>query len=861
MIKELFSSPEKLPRGKMLLLGLFALVINMVLVKLGYYIHNSGIQGYSVWVSFGFLYAFVLLMGHRSLLIILPVHFISEVFITPMGLHFNKMGFYIAFLSTGSLFLQAVIGLGLLKRFECERIFLKDLRSTFIYIVVAILIAMIDSAVKLTIFWGINHATVVSLVTLFVKGWLADGISLLVITSVIMSFYTKPIQKFSIVGIFETVSITVLFILLAQLIFTVEMQVELIGTIPFIIIPVLMWMAFRYSIRETTIILSLVILAVTYITKLGIGPFVTTNAIAPLLELQVYIIVVGIISLILSVAVYERKNIKAENYEMQENLENRVKRRTDELESLNKELLIEVNHRKKIEASLKESEERNEALLSSLPDVIFLNDKYGTYLDCRVADEQQYDIDAHALLNKTVNEVLPQDVAAKIMPSINEVIEKHKTQSLEYSMMENGEERFYEARISPCGNERVLSLVRDITAKKHAENQKLQLEEQVRHAQKLESLGVLAGGIAHDFNNLLTSIIGNVGLAMMQCDNDPKLEGKLQNIEQVSMRAADLCKQLLAYSGKGKFIIKAIAINELVKEMSELLEVSISKKVSFVYKFPEEKYIFEADVTQIRQIVMNLITNASEAIGDNKGTITLRTGAVECDADYFNDYYTADNMKPGIYTFLEIEDTGEGMDEETQSKIFDPFFTTKFTGRGLGLAAVLGIVRGHHGAIKIISQKGKGATFRVLFPIQKQVAFVEPESVPERLPQKNSGTILLVDDDENIRKIGQELLEKAGFNVVIAIDGKHAIEQYTAHRNDVDLVLMDLTMPELSGEEAFEALKTINNNVKVILSSGYSQHDSAQKFEERGLYGFLQKPYNPGLLISTIKDALEKTMA
>jgi signal transduction histidine kinase len=263
---------------------------------------------------------------------------------------------------------------------------------------------------------------------------------------------------------------------------------------------------------------------------------------------------------------------------------------------------------------------------------------------------------------------------------------------------------------------RVLAFCQDVTKRREAEDRRAHLEAQMQHSQKLESLGVLAGGIAHDFNNLLMGILGNAGLALMDVPAGSPARESLSGIETAVLRAKDLTSQMLAYSGRGRFVIEVVELPGVVEGMMHLLEVSISKNVVLRTDFSREAPPVEADVSQLRQIVMNLITNASEAIGERSGTIGIATGAIRCDRAFLQATYLDEELPEGVYTYLEVSDTGEGMDSSTVDRIFEPFFTTKFSGRGLGLAAVLGIVRGHRGAIRLQSEPGQGTTIRVLFP-------------------------------------------------------------------------------------------------------------------------------------------------
>ena len=294
-------------------------------------------------------------------------------------------------------------------------------------------------------------------------------------------------------------------------------------------------------------------------------------------------------------------------------------------------------------------------------------------------------------------------------------------------------------------------------------------------AQKLESLGVLAGGIAHDFNNILMAIIGNADLALMRINKESPAVENLHRIEQAAARAADLAKQMLAYSGKGKFVVENVDLNTLLEEMLHMLEVSISKKAVLRLNLHQPLPPVEADATQMRQIVMNLVINASEAIGDKSGVIAITTGCMDCDRNYLKDVWLDENLADGLYVYLEIADTGCGMDKETLAKLFDPFFTTKFTGRGLGMAAVLGIVRGHKGAIKVYSEPGRGTTFKILLPASGRPAeLFNGDSHTD--DWQGSGTVLLVDDEETVRGIGAEMLKELGFTAITAGDGREAVE-------------------------------------------------------------------------------------
>ncbi len=404
---------------------------------------------------------------------------------------------------------------------------------------------------------------------------------------------------------------------------------------------------------------------------------------------------------------------------------------------------------------------------------------------------------------------------------------------------------------------RLNASVRDMAERKEAEEERLKLETKVQEAQKLESLGVLAGGIAHDFNNLLVGVLGNAELAMAKLAPTTPAREYLLDIEASAERAADLANQLLAYSGKGKFVVEPIDLSDLVDEIAHLVEVAVSKKAVVKYELERGLPALECDATQVRQVVLNLITNASEAIDEGVGVISITTGKMECDATYLADTFFAEGLREGTYVFVEVADTGSGMDEETQQKIFDPFFTTKFTGRGLGLAAALGIVRGHDGAIKVCSEPGRGTTIKVLFPASERA--VPKPQVPEagEATWQGEGTVLLVDDEELVRSVGSRMLTLMGFDVITALDGVEALEIYRKRTDDITLVLLDLAMPRMGGEETFSELRRVNEDVKVILSSGYNEQDSTSKFAGKGLAGFIQKPYRLDSLRQKIREVLD----
>jgi two-component system cell cycle sensor histidine kinase/response regulator CckA len=400
----------------------------------------------------------------------------------------------------------------------------------------------------------------------------------------------------------------------------------------------------------------------------------------------------------------------------------------------------------------------------------------------------------------------------------------------------------------------------DITDRREAEEARLEMERRLLHSQKLESLGVLAGGIAHDFNNLLMAILGNLELGLGDLSPVSPARPRLDAASRAARRAADLTRQMLAYSGRGKFVVVRVDLNELVEENAYLLRSSISRTATLNLHLDRALPAIEADVGQIQQVVMNLITNASEALGNEPGVITLATGARDCDGSYLSRNQLNETPPAGRYVYFEVTDDGCGMDETTQKRMFDPFFTTKFTGRGLGLPAVFGIVRGHGGAILLDSAVGKGTTICVLFPAVKTApgAAVSAVGVNEAsVPRTGRGTILVVDDEEMVLQLCAAMVESLGFTVLTAADGEQAVEMVRRHGAGIRAILLDLTMPKLDGAGAFERILLIEPDAKVILSSGYDEVEATGRLAKDRLAGFIRKPYHLELLRSTLARALE----
>jgi PAS domain S-box-containing protein len=410
--------------------------------------------------------------------------------------------------------------------------------------------------------------------------------------------------------------------------------------------------------------------------------------------------------------------------------------------------------------------------------------------------------------------------------------------------------RVWKTRLVPWsagGHQYLAGFARDVTERVAADRHRGLLESKLLDAQKLESLGILAGGIAHDFNNLLTGILGNVSLMRLELPSASALTEHVDQIEAVTIRAADLCRQLLAYSGKGRFVVRPLDVSELVRQTAPLLQLSIGKNATLRLDLGEKLPAVDADATQMRQVTMNLVVNAAEALGERAGVIGISTGVLHAEGDYLRTTFLAPELAEGKYVFVEVSDNGCGMGPATQAKIFDPFFSTKFTGRGLGLSAVLGIVRGHSGAIKVYSELGRGTTIKLLFPASEDSASRFKPAVVQPVLQRR-GTVLVVDDEEVVRGVASRILGSYGFDVILANDGREGVAAFREHRPEIVAVLMDLTMPAMDGVDAFRELRSIDENVPVLLMSGYNEQDAVMRFAGKGLSGFVQKPFTVEIL-------------
>ena len=398
---------------------------------------------------------------------------------------------------------------------------------------------------------------------------------------------------------------------------------------------------------------------------------------------------------------------------------------------------------------------------------------------------------------------------------------------------------------------RVVGTVLDMTDQVEADLERQRIDAQMQQAQKLKSLGVLAGGIAHDFNNLLVGILGNASLAMIEVSDAKTVQECLTEIELAAQRAAELTRQLLAYAGKGRYVVERADLTRAVDDMSVLLRSTIVRSAAVEFDLAPQVPLVDVDLGQFRQVMLTLATNSSDAVGEKAGVIRVASGRISANAQYLADCVPGTMAQPGDYVFVEVSDTGEGMDAATRQRMFEPFFSTKFTGRGLGLAATMGIMRAHRGAIRVESEPGRGTKVTLLFP----VALDQAATLSVGTDWRGSGDILIVDDEASVRTVVGSLLRRRGFTVVEALDGADGVRLFSAHPSRWRLVLLDLTMPNLSGEQTLRALRDLRPDIPVLMMSGYAEADVRQEVGDCS--GFLQKPFSAVELIGAVRRVVE----
>jgi PAS domain S-box-containing protein len=517
-----------------------------------------------------------------------------------------------------------------------------------------------------------------------------------------------------------------------------------------------------------------------------------------------------------------------------------------DLQGIIAERTRELVLRKRAEEALRANEERYRMLAENAGDLVAELNAEGLYEYASPSYQTVLGYAPDELLGTDPFDRVHPDDCKKIRASTKRVITSGIPETKIYrTRRRDGEWRWVEAYgrafETPSGSTHLLVVIRDITERQRAEEEQRKLETQMQQTQKLESLGVLAGGIAHDFNNLLLPILGNARLAEAELEPDSSARRFIERVETAGLRASELTNELLAYAGRGKLTTQRLNVGQLLRETAELLRTAISRKVELRYELPDFLPPIEGDPAQLRQVILNLITNASEAIGDEPGVVTLTAGTINADRAYLGTTHLGLELPQGSYVYVEVRDTGCGMDEETKAKIFDPFFTTKFAGRGLGLAALLGIVRAHWGTLKVESQPGQGTAFRLLFPRAAGSQEAVAEEVARPLEWHGSGTVLVVDDEEVVRELLEEVIRRCGMSVVTAKDGREAVERFREHEPEIDVVVLDVTMPEIGGVDAFLEIRKIRPDARVDTEKGTLRIGS----QERKSTASSTSPINP----------------
>ena len=521
-------------------------------------------------------------------------------------------------------------------------------------------------------------------------------------------------------------------------------------------------------------------------------------------------------------------------------------------------------YKKQAEARIQKVERWLANVLKSVGDAVITSDNEGRITFMNTVAEELTSWKQEEALGKKLTEILHmKDMDLNHLEK--HLVESVITEGLIINLIEdrllvarNGSELSISDSVAPLRSEDgetsgSVLIFRDISERKRLEEEKTLLEKQYQQAQKLESLGILAGGIAHDFNNILTIIICNCSLLQQQPEMTAELVPK---IETAAQRAAELCRQMLVYAGKAQPVPTKFNVKTLVEEMGKLLKATIKQNVSITLDLSADIPSIKADASQIRQVVMNLILNAAEAIGTEQGNITVSLDIAAIESGQGEKEYLGKEIAPGSYICLKVTDNGCGMDEETKQRIFEPFYTTKFTGRGLGMSAVLGIIKAHNGALQLTSQVGCGTTFTVYLPVQSSKTVGDLPPLVSLMPWQGDGTVLLVEDEPQVSIVAKTLLQALGFTVLLAENGQIALEMYQKNAEYITLVLTDIGMPVMDGYQLIHKLKTLNPELPIIVSSGFGDAEVTSHIHEN-IEGVVSKPYSFGQLREVLKRVVE----
>lgn len=518
-------------------------------------------------------------------------------------------------------------------------------------------------------------------------------------------------------------------------------------------------------------------------------------------------------------------------------------------------VLIDVSDRKRAEEALRSAEERLRNLVANAPVVLFALDLHGTVTHAEGRGLDAIGLKTSDLVGRHFTEVLPPGedrIRRNLARSLagdefwDTVVYQGRSFDTHYAAIRNGAGEV----------DRLIAVATDVTEREQAAEERRRFEDQALSAQRLESLGVLAGGIAHDFNNLLMAILGSADLAAGTLGAGSPERVHVERIRATARRASELTQQLLTYAGRSHLATRSLDLGALVREMLGLLELAIPKRASLRVDLAPDLPAVEGDPSQLAQVVLNLVTNAAESLEDESGGIHVRTVAVELGPGDLAHCVVREGVEPGRFVCLEVTDTGRGFDTATRSRIFDPFFSTKFAGRGLGLATLLGVVRGHRGTLCVESEPGHGARFRVLLPCSDRAVARFDTPALTAAGWQGSGIVLLVDDEPDVREVAETMLRRLGFEVRTALHGRDAIEQLRQPKCRVSAILLDLTMPGMSGKETLLEIRRVGCEVPVVLMSGFNEHYACSQLVTGGHAAYLQKPFDSDQLAAALRTAL-----
>ena len=566
----------------------------------------------------------------------------------------------------------------------------------------------------------------------------------------------------------------------------------------------------------------------------------------------------GLLALSMAVSLSNRySRLHSELDQMRRHLEQEAEESTAELSATNRRLRAENTDRQLAEESMRMLERAVEQSIDGMVvadlagSTEFLNEAWAHMHGYEVPEVIGYDLNLFHTREQMQDEVYPLLKQVREHGSFDGEVGHRQRDGSEFPtwMTVN---LVHDSDDEPIG---IVAIARDITGRRRIEEDRRRLEIKLQQAAKLESLGDLAAGIAHDYNNLLTGMIVHAELALKEVDSESAAGSKIRQIEITAERAADLSDQLLAFAGEDEPETETLELGKLLKDIEPQLRERISEQTLLQFQLKRGLPLVDVDPAQVRRVVLRLVGNAAEAIGSRDGVVTLRTSLAKADSSYFQHAQPTEDLPPGDYVFFEVSDSGVGIDDQTMARMFDPFFSTKSSGRGLGLATALGIVGAHRGTIKVHSQPGRGTTVEVLFPAstQRQIT-AKPRREEDWRP---AGTILVVDDEELVLEVSREILLSRGFEVVTAPNGARAVEIFLDRSGEIAAVLLDMTMPEMDGEEVFRRLRQIDPEARVILMSGYSRKKVSERMFEQGLGGFLHKPFRPQDLIDKLQELLE----